>query len=73
MEERRETFMPGAPEVYFDKPILRRQRVRARHRQNHLQPTKVGNKITTNRRRGVLAGLWHRWLSWFPTPLGGRI
>lgn len=72
MEERRETFMPGAPEVYFDKPILRRQRVRARHRQNRLQPTKVGDKITT-RRRGAVARIWRWWLSWFPTPIGDRV
>jgi hypothetical protein len=73
MEQKMEPFAKGAPEVYFNKPYLRRQHVSARRRPARLQTSKVGNKNSTTRRLRVMARFWSWWYSWFPSPLGDKV
>jgi hypothetical protein len=72
MKQQNETFIRGAPEVYFEKPYLNRQHVRARRRPGHLKTALAGDKITTARRQTVMSRLWRRWFFWFPFPIGDR-
>jgi hypothetical protein len=72
MEERMGCFARGAPEIYFNKPYLRRQHVRARRRPNNLQKQKQ-NKSTTAGRQNVMVRFLRRWFSWFPSPIGDRV
>jgi hypothetical protein len=61
----------GPHEMFFKKPSLARQRVRARHRTD--ESTTVQTKITTTGGRTMLTWWLRRWLPWFATPEGGRL
>jgi hypothetical protein len=73
MENRTECFVKGAPEIYFNKPILRRQHVAARRRPVELQNKLRQNKTITSGRFKMLGRFWRRWFSWFPFPIGDRV
>lgn len=72
MEERMGCFARGAPEIYFNKPYLRRQHVSARRRPVDFKKQQR-NKITTTRRQGAMGRFWRRWFYWFPFPIGDKV
>jgi len=72
MEERTGYFVNGPPEIYFNKPGLRRQRVIPRRRSPELT-AKLRKQLTTARMTSVTTRFWRRWFSWFPLLMGDKV
>ena len=68
----KEDFVKGAPEVYFNKPELRRQRVSPRHRPSGTNKCLSGRNLTTMGKRNIFGRIFGWFGTWFPDPVGGR-